>query len=195
MRAEGHSALSAPSVRAPFGTTKNTKITKYMTVMAGFVPATQMRGRRGIFRGGQRFWVPGTSPGMTGYERARTLSWVSCLSWFLMLSACEKPAPAAPAALGLDCSQGFEAQSGRIVAQAGLVPAPKDPAEPYRFYSTADGASSYLITEPGAPGHPAIMMQQAHGHQVVTTGCPYGDRKGYAQLMAYLDGLKAWHRR
>ncbi|HEV2533145.1 hypothetical protein [Phenylobacterium sp.] len=113
----------------------------------------------------------------------------------LLLTACEKPAPPAPSALTLDCSQGFEAQAARIVAQAGLVPAPKDPAEPYRFYSTADGKVSYLITEAGAPGHPAILREQAQGHEVVTTGCPYGDAKGYAQLVAYLDGLKAWRRR
>jgi hypothetical protein len=116
----------------------------------------------------------------------------------LLLAALAGCAPKADApaaqALGLDCSQGFAAQSARIVGQAGLVAAPKDPAEPYRFYSSADGKTSYLITEPGAPGHPAIMMQRARGHQVVTTGCPYGDGGGYAQLLAYLDGLKAWHR-
>jgi hypothetical protein len=100
-----------------------------------------------------------------------------------------------PAPLGLDCAQGFEGQGARIVAQAGLVPAPKDPAEPYRFYSTADGKVSYLITEPGAPGHPAIMMQRAVAHDVKTTGCAYGDPAGYRQLVAYMEGLKAWHRR
>jgi hypothetical protein len=97
--------------------------------------------------------------------------------------------------LGLDCSQPFAAQAERLTAQPGLKPAPKDPAEPYRFYSSEDGATSYLITEPGAPGHPAIMMQRARHKAVVTTGCPYGDRKGYDQLLGYLDGLKAWTRK
>jgi len=111
------------------------------------------------------------------------------------LGGCEKAAPPEPGALGLDCSLAFEVQAGRIVAQAGLVAAPKDPAEPYRFYSSADGKVSYLITEPGAPGHPAIMMQRAVAHDVKTTGCPYGDAAGYRQLMTYMEGLKAWHRR
>ncbi len=96
--------------------------------------------------------------------------------------------------VALDCSQSFAALSQRIVGQPGLNAAPKDPAEPYRFYSSADGATSYLITEPGAPGHPAIMMQKAVGHEVKTTGCPYGDPAGYQKLLAYLDSLKAWHR-
>ena len=106
-----------------------------------------------------------------------------------------KPEATAPAALALDCSQPFEAQATRIAAQPHLVPAPHESAEPYRFYSTEDGRASYLITEKGAPGHPAIMMQTASGGQVKTTGCPYGDPKGYRQLMAYLDSLKTWTRR
>ena len=39
------------------------------------------------------------------------------------------------------------------------------------------------------------MMQQAHGGDVVTTGCPYGSPKGYKQLAAYLESLKTWTRR
>ena len=39
------------------------------------------------------------------------------------------------------------------------------------------------------------MMQQAKGSDVVTTGCPYGDQAGYAQLHAYLDSLKSWRRK
>ena len=114
----------------------------------------------------------------------------------LLLAACTpRPAAVVPEAAGLDCSQPFEAQAQRIVGQAGLVAAPKDPAEPYRFYSTANGKVSYLITEPGAPGHPAIMMQRAVGHDVKTTGCSYGDAAGYRQLVTYMEGLKAWHRR
>jgi hypothetical protein len=106
-----------------------------------------------------------------------------------------KPEAAAPAAIALDCSQPFEAQGAKITAQPHLVPAPHESAEPYLFYSTEDGRTSYLITEKGAPGHPAIMMQRASGGEVKTTGCPYGDPKGYKQLLAYLDSLKTWTRR
>ena len=82
-----------------------------------------------------------------------------------------------------------------MTAQAGLTPAPEDPAEPYRFFSSADGRTSYLITKPGAPGHPAIMMQRAGGGMVTTTGCRYGGQKAYDELMAYLDSLKQWTRK
>ena len=96
--------------------------------------------------------------------------------------------------LTLDCSQPFTAQAEHIAAQPGLKGAPKDPAEPYRWYSSEDGATSYLVTEPGAPGHPAIMMQKALHGDVKTTGCAYGDKAGYDQLAKYLDSLKTWHR-
>ena len=110
------------------------------------------------------------------------------------LGACAKPAEAPITYLGLDCAQPFEAQAVALRGQAHLDPAPDDPAEPYSFISSADGRTSYLITKKGAPGHPAIMMQVARGSDVVTTGCPYGDRKGYDQLHAYLDSLKHWTR-
>ena len=115
----------------------------------------------------------------------------------LTLAACSQKAngPAPVAYLDLDCTKPFEAQAAALVAQPQLRPAPKDPAEPYRFYSSADQRTSYLITEPGAPGHPAILMQAARGEGVKTTGCPYGDRKGYEQVLAYLEGLKHWTRK
>jgi hypothetical protein len=114
----------------------------------------------------------------------------------MLAGACApKPEATAPIAMALDCSQTFEAQAAKITAQPHLVPAPHESAEPYLFYSTEDGRTSYLITEKGAPGHPAIMMQRASGGEVTTTGCPYGDPKGYKQLLAYLDSLKTWTRR
>jgi hypothetical protein len=114
---------------------------------------------------------------------------------FVALSACAPKADApAPEPAALDCAQPFEAQVARVTAQPGLVPAPHESAEPYRFYSTADGRASWLVTEAGAPGHPAIMMQRAQGGEVMTTGCPYGDKAGYEQLHAYLDSLKTWRR-
>jgi hypothetical protein len=112
----------------------------------------------------------------------------------LALGACARNEASAPEPVALDCAQSFDAQVARVTAQPGLVPAPHESAEPYRFYSSPDGRASWLITEPGAPGHPAIMMQRAGGGQVVTTGCPYGDKAGYDQLHAYLDSLKTWRR-
>lgn len=112
----------------------------------------------------------------------------------LLLTACSDAAqPEAPPALALDCARPFDAQVAAVTAQA-LVKAPGDPAEPYAYYSTHDGKASYLVTREGAPGHPAIMMQQVKGADVVTTGCPYGDKAGYDQLHAYLDSLKTWKR-
>ena len=113
----------------------------------------------------------------------------------LALAACSQEADKPLAYRDLDCAQPFAAQAQALTAQAGLTPAPEDPAEPYRFFSSVDGRTSYLITKPGAPGHPAIMMQRAKGSDVVTTGCPYGDKLGYDELHAYLDSLKSWRRR
>lgn len=112
----------------------------------------------------------------------------------LPLCACAPDIAPPGEPLNLDCALPFADQSAKLVAQPGLRPSPTDYAEPYLYYSSEDGRVSYLITRKGAPGHPAIMMQRARGGQVKTTGCPYGDSKGYDQLMAYLDGLKAWRR-
>ena len=108
----------------------------------------------------------------------------------LALAACA-PKAAPPAALALDCGQPFEALKAQVTGQPGLVAAPQEPSEPYRAYSTADGRASYFITEPGAPAHPAILMQQAAGGEMANTGCAYGDKAAYGELTAYLAGLKA----
>ena len=108
----------------------------------------------------------------------------------LSLAACA-PKAKPPATVALDCSQPFETLKTKITTQPGLVPAPQEPTEPYRAYSTADGHASYFITEPGAPAHPAILMQQATGGAMTNTGCAYGDKAAYDQLAAYLTGLKA----
>ena len=120
----------------------------------------------------------------------------AALLLLLTLAACSpKPESAAPEALKLDCKLDFKVQSDRITTQPNLAPPSHAPGEPYTFYSTTDGRASYLITEVGAPGHPAIMMQDAVGGQVKTTGCAYGNKRGYEQLRAYLDSLKTWSRR
>jgi hypothetical protein len=116
------------------------------------------------------------------------------LALLLTAGACAEKAEEQATFIDLDCAKPFKEQSAAIVAQAHLVPAPGDSAEPYDFYSSADGKTSYLITKTGAPGHPALMMQRARGSDVITTGCPYGDRKSYDQLHAYLDSLKHWTR-
>ena len=109
----------------------------------------------------------------------------------LSLAACA-PKAAAPAVVALDCGQSFDAMQAKITAQPGLVAAPEDAAEPYRAWSMADGKASYFITQPGAPAHPAILMQQAgEGGAMKNTGCAWGDKAAYGQLMAYLSGLKA----
>jgi hypothetical protein len=119
-------------------------------------------------------------------RRASALLLLSTLS----LCACA-PKAKPPAAVSLDCSQPFDALKAKIVAQPGLKPAPQEPTEPYRAYSTADGHASYFITEPGAPAHPAILMQQVEAGAMKNTGCGYGDKPAYDQLVAYLTGLKA----
>lgn len=115
------------------------------------------------------------------------------LALFLSLSACApKPAPQA-AWLDLDCTKPFDVHSAAIKAQPGLVPAGEVGSEPYSYYSTPDGRVSYLITRKGSPAHPAIMIQKAQA-TIATTGCAYGSRKGYDQLLAYLESLKTWRR-
>ena len=118
------------------------------------------------------------------------------LPLILALAACGRSAPEPPAAtsvaapVALTCADGFETLVARIKAAPGLAAAPPEPGEPYRFYNAQDGRASYLVTEPGAPGHPAILLQQAvGGGQVRNSGCPFGDRQGYDQLTAYLESL------
>ncbi|MES2897481.1 MAG: hypothetical protein V4759_15755 [Pseudomonadota bacterium] len=102
------------------------------------------------------------------------------------------PAPP-PSAFKLDCSRTYEALSADVLALPDVKPAPRSPGEPYRYYSTPDGTLAFVFTEPGAPGHPAIIRQVAARKDGATvmenTGCPYGDRKGFDQLMTYLGGL------
>ena len=111
------------------------------------------------------------------------------------LSACSgKPDEQDVAYLGLDCAKPFDAQVAAIIAQPQLVPAGEVGSEPYSYYSSADGRVSYLITRKGSPAHPAIMIQKANG-TITTTGCAYGSKKGYDQLLAYLESLKTWTRK
>jgi hypothetical protein len=119
----------------------------------------------------------------------------AALPLLLALAACApKAAEQEIRYLDLDCSKPFDAQVAAITAQPQLVPAGNVGAEPYSYYSSADGRTSYLITRPGSPAHPAIMIQRA-ANGITTTGCRYGSQKGYDQLLAYLEGLKSWTRK
>lgn len=108
----------------------------------------------------------------------------------LLMSACAPKAveAPAPAPLVLDCALGFEALSAKIAAEPGLTRATA-PGEPYRYYNAADGHVSYVVTEPGGAGHPAIVRQTATPSGMAEDGCPYGDKAGYDELVAYLRSL------
>jgi hypothetical protein len=117
------------------------------------------------------------------------------LAWPPLTACSGRPDPDATVAyMDLDCAKPFEAQVAAVTAQPKLVPAGVVGAEPYHYYSSADGRTSYLITRPGSPAHPAIMIQRA-GSAVSTTGCAYGDRAAYDELLAYLESLKTWTRK
>lgn len=113
----------------------------------------------------------------------------------LALCACARPAetPAPAPVLSLDCALSYEDLSRAVLAQPGLVQAPKEPGEPYRFYRNADSSVAYVFTEAGAPGHPAILMQKTvrdgGARRMDNSGCPYGDKAGFAQVLAYLGSL------
>lgn len=107
----------------------------------------------------------------------------------LALGACSPKADAPPPAPTLDCAKGFEALSRTIATAPGVTRAPKSPGEPYSFYNAEDGRTSFVVTQPGAPGHPAILKQAIGPAGQQTTGCPFGDKAGYDQLTAYLASL------
>ena len=111
----------------------------------------------------------------------------------IALAACAQPADPQPTYLALDCAKPFDAQVAAITSQGQLNAAGVVGSEPYSYYSATDGRTSYLITRPGSPAHPAIMIQRARGG-ITTTGCRYGSQKGYDELLAYLESLKTWTR-
>lgn len=106
----------------------------------------------------------------------------------LGLTACARAEPPPRPPLTLDCAQGFQALSARIAAEPGLKLAPS-PGEPYRYFNAEDGAVSFVVTQPGAPAHPAVFRQLATPAGMQTTGCAYGDGPGYDRFVAYLKGL------
>jgi hypothetical protein len=110
------------------------------------------------------------------------------LAGALLLSACApKPAPP-PADFRIDCALGYDALAARIAAIPEVKLA-RTPGEPYHYFNTADGHASYVVTLPGGAGHPAVIQQSASSDGLLQTGCSYGDRAGYDQLIAYLKSL------
>lgn len=110
----------------------------------------------------------------------------------LALGACTPEPPPKPR-LQLDCSLSYEALSAKVMAHPGLIQQPAEKGEPYRFYTVEDAGEAFVFTAPGAPGHPAILKQEvvrdASGAHMRNTGCPYGDKAGYEQVLAYLESL------
>ena len=113
----------------------------------------------------------------------------------LILTACA-PEPEPPRLrLALDCSLSYDALSAKVLAQPDLIAAPQERGEPYRFYNVRGGGEAFVFTQEGAPGHPAVLKQEAvqeNGRKVMkNTGCAYGDKAGFDQVMAYLESLSA----
>ena len=113
----------------------------------------------------------------------------------LALQACAPEPPPARRKLVLDCNLPYETLAARVLAQPGLKPAPQERGEPYRFYNMEGGGEAFVLTQPGAPGHPAVFKQEAaqeNGRKVMNnTGCAYGDKAGFAKVMTYLESLSA----
>lgn len=113
----------------------------------------------------------------------------AALGLLLFLAACAEPEAPQPQMLALDCAKPYAAQRAAIEAQPGVTRAPAE-NEPYAIWNGRSAAVSYIITEAGAPGHPAILMQRAQDGRSVTTGCAYGeDPAAYEQLLAYWSTL------
>lgn len=109
------------------------------------------------------------------------------------LGACAPAAPPPPPKLPLDCSLTYDALAARVMAHPGLIQQRAEPGEPYRFYTAPDSGEAFVFTEAGAPGHPAILRQEVvqtqDGPQMRNTGCPYGDKAGFDQVLAYLEDM------
>lgn len=131
-------------------------------------------------------------PPLSRRESATPGIW-SALPLLLTLAACAPKTEPVATYLDLDCAKPFDAQVAVLITQPKLVPAGIVGSEPYSYYSAADGSVSYLITRPGSPAHPAIMIQRAKT-VVQTSGCAYGSQQGFDELLAYLESLKTWTR-
>jgi hypothetical protein len=109
------------------------------------------------------------------------------------LCACAPEPEAAKPRLALDCSLSYDELRARVLAHPGLVQQPAEKGEPYRFYTVEGAGEAFVFTQPGAPGHPAILKQEVvrkgGAAHMRNTGCAYGDQAGFDQVMAYLESL------
>ncbi len=122
----------------------------------------------------------------------RRASPLAAVAWGL--SACAPPPQPALAPFRLDCGLGYQTLARQIAVLPDIQLA-KAPGEPYHYYNSADGQTSYVVTLPGGAGHPAIIQQRSTEQGMVDTGCAFGDRVGYNQLLAYLKSLAGARRR
>jgi hypothetical protein len=109
----------------------------------------------------------------------------------LLLGACAPTSEPMRVFIVPDCNLAFEAHAKLLTGQPGLAPPVKERGEPYSFHNAANGSVSYIVTEPTAPAHPAILMQRAAGGTTTTTGCAYGDKREFEALKTYIESLKA----
>jgi len=108
----------------------------------------------------------------------------------LLLAACA-PAEVERVFILPDCNLAFEAHAKLLTSQPGLAPPVREPGEPYSFHNAENGSVSYVVTEPSAPAHPAILMQRFTGGAQATSGCAYGDKAEFDKLKTYIESLKA----
>ena len=109
----------------------------------------------------------------------------------LSLAACAPKTEPVAVFIAPDCNLAFDKQVPLLTGQPGLAAPVKEPGEPYSFHNAANGSVSYVVTEPSAPAHPAILMQRATAGASVTSGCAYGDKAEFDKLKTYIESLKA----
>ena len=107
-------------------------------------------------------------------------------AWSLV--ACAPPPVPQPPPFRLECGLGYELLAREITALPDIQLA-KSPGEPYRYFNSADGQTSYVVTLPGGAGHPAIIQQRSTPNGMADAGCAYGNMAGYNELLAYLKNL------
>jgi hypothetical protein len=105
----------------------------------------------------------------------------------LCLSACA-PTVAPPPVFKLDCRLGYE-QLAKQIATLPDIQLARAPGEPYHYFNSLDGQTSYVVTLPGGSGHPAVIEQRSTSTGMVDSGCAFGDKSGYDELIAYLESL------
>ena len=104
------------------------------------------------------------------------------------LTGCAPPHPRVTPQFRLDCDQGYDALARQIATLPGIQLA-RAPGEPYHYFNSEDGQTSYVLTLPGGAGHPAIIQQRSTKQGMADVGCAFGDKAGYNLLLTYLKSL------